>query len=191
MMVNRARLFQWQLARAREVDESLRERAFLCVPGNINGVTVNQFTLRHLTILSHLQSPFIYGGARRAEDVGVFLWVISPHYDTLPAAESNRARYLAELVLHPHWDRFYRGIDRYIYHVYRDAPPTVKSGKTIATCYAAGVIHKISKNYGWDDEAIMNKPLIRLFQYLKWIQVEEHPSTPQFNPLQDKISNRF
>lgn len=187
----RARLFQWQLARAKEVDGSLRERGFLPILDNINGVVVKQFTLRHFTILSHLQSPFIYGGVRRIEDVGQFLWVVSPKYDTLPPEESAQKRFLTELVLHPHWDRFYRGIDRYLQRTFRDTPPTVGNGKEIAVCYSAGVIHHIAGAYGWDDDAIMDKPLIRLFQYLKWIQVANNPMTPQFNPMQDRVTLKF
>lgn len=191
MKTTRARLYRWQIARGNEVDESFRERAFLPITDQINGVTVLQFTLRHLTILSHLQSPFIYGGVRKIEDVGQFLWVVSPQYDTLPPEETNRTRFLAELVLHPKWEHFYRSIDRYLQRTFRDPPPIVKDGKQIAACYTAGVVHKIAKAYGWDDETIMDKPLIRLFQYLKWIQVDDNPATPQFNPMADTINNRF
>ncbi|MEY2511995.1 MAG: hypothetical protein QOE26_2758 [Verrucomicrobiota bacterium] len=191
MKTDRARLYRWQIARGNEVDESFRERAFLPITDQINGVTVLQFTLRHLTILSHLQSPFIYGGVRQMEDIGQFLWVVSPQYDTLPPEETNRTRYLAELVLHPKWENFYRAIDRYLQRTFRDPPPMVGDGKLIAACYTAGVVHKIAKTYGWDDETIMDKPLIRLFQYLKWIQADENPATPQFSPMADRVKSRF
>lgn len=228
MNPSRARLYQWQIARGNEVDESLRERAFLPLLDNINGVVVKQFTLRHLTILSYLQSPFIYGGIRRIEDVGQFLWVVSPHYQAEPetiwiwreqwAANTLwsrirrmivdrwnrrwnrklgmepmtvRAIYMRQLTQHPRWERFYRAIDRYLQRTFRDPPPMIKNGKQIAACYAAGVIHKIAKAYGWDDETIMDKPLIRIFQYLKWIQVDDNPATPQFNPMSDRIKSRF
>jgi hypothetical protein len=191
MKTDRARLYRWQIARGNEVDESFRERAFLPITDQINGVTVLQFTLSHLTILSHLQSPFIYGGVRQIEDVGQFLWVVSPQYDTLPPEETNRTRYLAELVLHPKWKHFYRAIDRYLQRTFRDPPPSVKHGKPIATCYTASVIHPLMKTYGGNDEEWMDKPLIRLFQYLKGIQADENPATPQFNPMADRIRNTF
>jgi hypothetical protein len=214
-MITRARLFQWQLARAKEVDESLRERAFLSVPENINGVTVKQLTLRHLNVLFKIQSPFIYGGKAKMEDVGLFLWIVSPHYHHEPqfvvlpfwkrirrclAARllrqpwripTIRQLFLAELVLHPRFERFYRAIPRYLDRVFRDSPPSIKNAKTIETCRAAGIIHQIAKSYGWSEEKIMDTPLYALFQLMKWIQVEENPKTPQFAPMQDRVKARF
>ncbi|MEY2500586.1 MAG: hypothetical protein QOI07_920 [Verrucomicrobiota bacterium] len=222
MKTTRARLFQWQTARAKEVDESLRERALLDLPENINGVVVKQFTLRHLHILFKLQSPFIYGGVRKIEDIGVFLWVVSPHYNqedrfvVLPRRKlfwrrlkarlrgepfiipTVRQVFLAELVLHPRFEHFYRAIDRYLNRVFRDSPPTIKNAKSIAACYAAGVIHQIAKTYGMQAhpgsmifDQIMDTPLAALFQLLKWIQADQDPKTPQFNPMQDQVTARF
>lgn len=228
MKTDRARLYRWQIARAKEVDESLRERAFLPLTESINGVIVNQFTLRHLTILFHLQSPFIYGGVRKIEDVGQFLWVVSPFYQARPetvwlwkpefvadtawnrirrmvclrmdrltgrkfgmVGSTTRQVFLAEIVNHPRWERFYRAIDRYLQRTFRDPPPTTKNGKHIATCYTASVLHPLMKNYGGTEEEWMDKPLVRVFQFMKWLQAEDDPKTPQFSPTVAVVENRF
>lgn len=215
MKTNRARLKRWQLSRAKEVDDSLRERAFIDVPEQINGVTVRQLTLRHLNILFKIQSPFIYGGVRKIEDIMLFLWIVSPHYSqerryvVLPRRKllwrrlvawarrqefhipTVRELFVAELVIHPRFEHFSRGIDRYIYRTFLDTPPSVKEAKAVSTAYAASVIHKLASSYGWEEQTILDMPLTRVFQYLKWIQVEDNPKTPQFDPMQNRIEQKY
>jgi len=200
MNLNRA------LAQAKRIEDTLRERAFLPVPESINGVTVKELTLRHLNILFQIRSPFLVGGQPQIEDVGTFLWVVSPQYSTQPEIillpfwrrfwlkvrrrlpPTVREVFMAELVLHPRWHLFSRAIGRYLDRAFMDRPPSVEgSGKKIAASYAAGALHKILSAYGGDDELWLDKPIRRLFQYGKWIDAENDPKMPQFNPLQDRI----
>jgi hypothetical protein len=202
--------FQRALARAKRIEDSLRETAFLPVPEQINGVTVRQFTLRHLTILTKIRSPFLVGGAVTGEDIGTFLWVVSPQYSQEREVfiPENRFRrwwmklrgiqpptvrqvFMAELVMHPRWQLFYRGIERYLGRVFMDKPPEVGGGKLVASSYAAGLIHQVARAYNWTPDQIMDTPLAAIFQLLKWSAVEANPSTPQFNPLQDRIKARL
>lgn len=224
----RDRLFRWQLARGEQIDESLRERAFLSVTETINGVEVKPFTLRHLHILSHIQSPFIYGGVRKIEDIGLFLWVVSPNYSAEVKTRLvwnekmhgctfwNRIRrhiyraiyrrwgfrlgmeeiperqlFMHQLTRHPRWEHFYHAINRYLRRAFRDPPPVPGAGKDISTCYTASVIHKLAKAYGWDEPTILDMPMTRIYQYLKWIQVDDNPATPQFNPTAQVVNERF
>lgn len=197
------------LARAKRIEEKLRERAFLPVGEEINGVDVKQFTLRKLTILFQFRSPFLYGGIREIEDVGQFLWIVSPHYSTeaqeipLPWWRRRWARwrghriptvreaYMAQVVMHPNWHLFYRAIDRYIERAFMDTPPSSSGGKSIGACYAAAMIHRIACTYHWEMDKILDTPVAALFQLLKWIEVMHNPNVPQFNPLQDRIKARL
>jgi hypothetical protein len=196
------------LARAKRIEDALRERAFLPVPEEINGVMVKQFTLRHLTILFQIRSPFLYGGIRQDEDVCVFMWVVSPHYNTewrvvsLPwyrrwwmklrrqPIPTLRKAYIYELVQHPRWDLFRRAIDRYLERAFMDMPPACSDGKPVSASYAAGLIHRLLPEDKSNDEALMDKPIARLFQYLNWVTVTNNPRQPQFHPLQDRIKQR-
>jgi hypothetical protein len=191
MNLNRTSLLSKQLRKAREVDDAIRQIAFLDVPEQINGVTVKQFTLRHLTILFQIRSPFVFGTVRDFGDIGTFLWVVSPHYldSSHEEADRTRQRYQAELVLHPRFNRFYREIPRYLKRAFWDAPATIGGGKEIGVCYPAWIIHKLG---GYkDDDALMDKPLARLFQYVKCIDAKANPLMPQFNPMRDKVNSRF
>lgn len=177
------------LARAKRVEDALREKAFLPLGEIINGVEVLQFSLRHLTILFKIRSPFLYGGIPQIEDVGLFLWIVSQHYN--PSDNENRAAFMAQLVFHPEWERFYRSIRRYLDRALMDTPPQASEGKPISASYAAGIIHKIAAAYGWDIDRIMDTPIAALFQLMKWIEIERNFNLPQFNPLQDRVKARL
>lgn len=198
MNLNRAR------ARARRIEDSLRETAFLPLTVQINGVTVKQFTLRHFTILSKIRSPFLVGGPVMGEDIATFLWVVSPQYSAEPRIfvpksrwrrwrmKARRQRYptvrevfMAELVLHPRWRLFCRAIDRYLDRAFMDRPPSVEGGKFITASYAAAIIHRVGKRL--TREETMETPLAAVFQLIKWRDAEDDPKTPQFNPLQSQI----
>lgn len=173
------------LSRAKRIEDSLRERAFLPVTENINGVTVKQLTLRHFIILLQLKSPFVSGGPRRIEDVGQFLWVVSPQYDA--DDPEGLERYVSELVFHPTFHLFYRAIDYYIFYAFMDRPPKVEGGKLITASYAASMIHRVAKIYRESRETILDTPLSALFQFIKWIDAEQTPNAPQFTPLQSRV----
>jgi hypothetical protein len=48
----------------------------------------------------------------------------------------------------------------------------------------------LAREYGWDDDAIIRKPIARLYQYLKIIMARADPSAPTFNPS-DSVRNRL
>lgn len=173
------------IARAKRIEDAIRERAFLPIGETINGVDVLQFSLRHCTICFKIRSPFFYGTIPQVEDVGMFLWIVSPHYD--PDDLEKRRIFLGQVGQHDRWALFYPTIRKYINRAFMDRPPTVSDSKPIATSFAAGMIHKIASAYGWTPNQILDTPIAALFQLLKWIDVERNYKTPQFNPIQDRI----
>lgn len=189
-------------AKARRIEEVVRQRAMLPLPFEINGWTVRQFTLRHFSILIQLGSPFVCGGPARIEDVGVFLWVVSPEYDhssfvspyTLWGkvrrffALRKRKAFMARLSHHPRWGLFEPRIRKYLARAFMDRPPS-GPGKSIAACYDASMIHRIAIYYHWTEDEIYAKPMARLFQYLNWISAPTNQ--PQFFPLQSAVISRY
>jgi hypothetical protein len=185
---------QRNLSRLKRVEDAWRERAFLPVTDVINGVTVRQLTLLHLTILFQVRSPFLGGIASQPEHVGQFLWVISPQYD-MHNRESRRAFLEALVAQYPpeKFRLFYRGIRRYLFrHFHFDAPPRTSKGQSVAACFAAGILHKLKRGgHTEPDDALMQLPIARIFQYLKWIAAEDNPRIPQFNALQAAFIQRW
>lgn len=202
MNVNRAR------ARAKRIEDIRRERAFLPIGEFINGVEVLPFKLSHLTRLFHARSPFFFGGPVRAGDIGLFVWIVSPHYDHLNQKIRRdwrwlpwrvwmklrrrripriREAFVAQVLLHPRFPLFHKAINQYIDRAFMDRPPTMEAGKTIETSYAASILHKMMQAYGGEIETWLGTSMVAIFQLLKWVDVEAEPRTPQFTPLQSRI----
>lgn len=177
------------LRRAKQVEDAIRERAFLPLGEKINGIEVLQFSLRHCTICFHIRSPFFFGGPANVEHVGMFLWIVSPDYD--PANTDLRAVFMAMVGAQPNWSMFYPRIRKYLKRAFMDMPPVAEDGKAIAASYAASMVHKIAAAYKWAPDVIMGMPIAALFQLMKWIEVEKKFSTPQFNPLRDAAMARM
>lgn len=193
MNLDQATLDRW-LPRVKQVEDRIRERAFLNIPEQINNVQVAQFTLRHRAILFQIKSPFVTGGKLAMEDIGTFMWVVSLHYD--PEDLEKRAAFLSQLVRMPNGNMFPRAIDRYLDRAFMDAPPQSSNGKAIAASFTAGMVHKIAFAYGCGNgkqihDQIMATPIAVIFQCMKWIDIERDFSTPQFDPLQIRVIQKL
>jgi hypothetical protein len=177
------------LARVKRVEDRWREFAFLPETDRINGVEVRQLTLGHLMELERVKSPFLTRGiGTQPEDVGLFLWIVSPHYDRFN--HELRCEFLKQLMAEYPPERFrmfYRAIHRWLWtKSLMDIPAAPTSGITVGTSTAAALIHLIASAYGWAPEVIKRERMAALYQYIKWINLDPH--RPQFNPLQDRVT---
>jgi hypothetical protein len=177
------------LTRARGIENSLRDAAFLPVLEEIDGLPVRQLTLRHLLILSAIHSPFLEGGEEpTAEDVAAFLWVVSIDYN--PKGH-GRAEFLGKIGAREKGLRFWRAINRYLDRALMDRPPIKQTGKVGAgISMATSIIDELAGTYGWDDESILDKPVARIFQYIKLRVLARNPNAPKFSRLTDRVKRR-
>jgi hypothetical protein len=53
------------------------------------------------------------------------------------------------------------------------------------------MVEIMAHSYGWDDEATMQKPVARLFQYMRLIQRRNDPKAILFNRSDAVISNHL
>lgn len=183
------------IARVKRVEDGWRARAFLPELEKINGVEVLQLTLEHLTELERVNSPFITQGiGSQPEDVGLFLWIVSPHYDRFNV--DLRRQFLTQLLEnYPplKFKIFYRAIYRFLWvRALMDIPSHPSSGVTVGTCTAAAMIFKIARAmHGWSRNQILKCRMAELYQYLKWDSLTDDPDRPQFNPLQDRMRQYY
>lgn len=180
------------IARVKRVEDRWRERAFLPEMDSINGVDVLQLTLGHVMELERVKSPFLtVGMGTQPEDVGLFLWIVCPHYDRLNVElRRNFLEQLLDEYSGPRFQIFYRAIYRYMWiKSLMDIPPAPTSGICVGTCTAASVINKIASAYGWGKERIIPERIAALYQYIKWIDLD--PDLPQFQPLQVQMNDRY
>lgn len=164
-------------AEARHKEQAARDLAFLNLPIPLCGVPVWQMTPRHMLILQRVGNRFIAGGIPRPEDVAGFIWTVSTQYR--PGDNATRAEVVAKIAL-PYGDAVLAVRD-YVDSAFMDAPANSGGGK-LYTSALVFLVHSLALSYGWDDEAIMGKPLARLWQYVRHLQTVNNPRAPQFNP---------
>jgi hypothetical protein len=198
-------------ARMRRVEDVLRTFALTRLPERINGIEVRQLTPRMLDLLVLTNSIFLVPRETRrkfnvralAEEVAQFLWIVSlknPLDGSKPPADFYAS-------LRPdepeYFQRFYRAIDRYMDRALLDRPAAAIGGRIVSTAFSVAIVHRIAAAYGWEDEVfdtkgrrpipfkgILDKPIARLYQHTRWIELDNNPSAPIFSRFQDAFTKR-
>ncbi len=180
--------------RADRLEDYWRDFAFLGltetirVPGG-RTVEIQQLTLRMFIQLCAIRSPFMVGGKIMPEHVVQVLWRLSPEYGSNQDARKAFVSAMADL---PFLSTI-RALQRYFDRMLADKPPTSsrRSDSHPDTSFAASVIHALAKTYGWTDDAILDLPMPRIFQYLRKIRRDNDPDMAYFNPLRDRFTKRI
>jgi len=170
-----------------EQEQANRDLAFLDFPIPLCGVIVRQFCLKHLVLLGNCGNRFITNeGAPQPEDVAQFLWIVSKDYSLDAKARHKFVKGLGDLK----YVQSVKDISEYLKSAFQDAPAGGAGGKQY-TADCAWLVEIMAHSYGWDDEATMQKPVARLFQYLRLIQRRNDPKAILFNRSDAVISNHL
>ena len=147
-------------------------------------IRASQISLRMFIQLCAVRSPFLVGGKVGPEHVAQILWRLSPQYGD-PAERKTFVASIADLP----FKATVRAIQRYLDRMLADKPPSSSksSGSRPDTSFAASVIHALAQTYSWGDEAILDLPMPRIFQYLRKIRRDADPEFSYFNPLRDRV----
>ena len=172
------------LAAAAAEEELRRDLAFCDLELDIAGEPVRQLTPRHMMLLFQARSPFFCGGRRQPEHVAQFLWAVSPQFSPDVRTRDAFLERIAETVpFQPARD----GIEEYLDQALMDSPPTSsRRSRHAAICsFLAVLVHRIASAYHWDEGAILEKPIARLYQYLRLLD-RDAGETVFFNKLTDR-----
>ena len=177
------------LAEAVAKEQSLRDGAFVDVPALAGGIILEPLTIRRLLILETCGDPFTCGGKVSAGDVARFLWVCSPGFTT-----TDRKKRDAFIKACAKMDAVetVKEIRAHVERAFFDAPQggSADAGQS-TTSFAASLVDVFASEYGWAEEAILDLPLPRAFQYLRKIQKRHDPKGLQSNPLSDRVKGDF
>lgn len=176
------------VARAEAQAEARRDFSFTTATVLLAGVECRQLTARHLLILFAARTPFLYGGFREPEHVAQFLWIVSPEFSTDAKTRkafierAKKIKYLPAI----------KAIERYLEEALADFPKASakKDTGSVLASFVGYLVHLIAKTYGWDDEAILDKPVARLCQYRALILQDIDPAKPVF-AASDKVRREF
>lgn len=167
-------------------EQSNRNLAFLGYPLPLCGMTIRQMTPRHVILLQECGNRFFAGGWPTFEDVGMFLWFLSPHYQ--PGEEHAKAFYRNIAKRAREENAMIEEITAYLVKVFQDAPASSGIQGKQYTASAAALVDVLAREYGWSDEEVLDKPLGRLYQYFREIQYRHNPKAPRFNRSDSYIS---
>jgi len=59
------------------------------------------------------------------------------------------------------------------------------------TCYLAYFVHQFASAYGWSEDQILNKPIARLYQLLRQMQMERNPRITILNSRLAKLEDEY
>lgn len=182
-----------------EKERIVRDASFFPVNERIGPFDVRPMTLRHYLMLRAMRSPLLGKALPSTNDLAAFLWVVSPDFSLCVKA---RNKFLKKCRRSFVSTRFFRqkklkvaaeiinAARAYVDEAFQDAPPQTQTATFDKEYYsdAAAICARFARVFGWDDEAILDKPLKRLFQYLKEHRVHEAAEVGQsdkvilFNP---------
>jgi len=154
-----------------------REMAFFAAPMPILGVPIRHLNARQHMLLAGCGNRFICGGLPRPVDVAGFLWFLSPEY--VPD-NAKREEFIAKRVKRLDFKAAVIAIWNYREGVFQDWHSEGGESKQF-TAPVAAIVDILAHEYGWTDEAILEMPLARIFQYLRRIQLRHNPKAMLFN----------
>lgn len=167
-----------QYLEAVEKERVNRDASFMQINEWIGRFEVMPMTLRHYLILRTIGSPLLSGGTPTPLDVARFLWVLQPNYSTSPKARDKFLRKCRREFI-PQWFNRQRKLNiaaeiigaarRYVGEAFDDAAPPKKTAIIEKEYFsdAASICAQFAREYGWDDDVVLNKPIKRIFQYFK------------------------
>jgi hypothetical protein len=175
--------FQEAVGKAEAEEASRRDLSLHAeVHLEICGVAVCQLTPRHLLRLFACDSPFVTGAAHSGEHIGLFLWIVSPEFT--PDPEARRA--FIERTIDLPGQTTLDAINDYLESALMDRPAGNSSPRVPIVSGIASLCHRFAAAYRWDDELTLDKPIARLYQYLRLITLDESPTAVFFNRLSDR-----
>ncbi len=155
-----------------------RDASFMPINERIERFEVRPMSLRHFLILRTIGSPLLGGRIPTHLEVAAFLWVLSPDYSRCP---KQRNKFMAKCRKAFVPGRFFKkrklqtavsvinAAHKYVDETFADKPASQRGAKIEKEFYsdAAAVCARFAREYGWDDEATLDKPMKRIFQYFK------------------------
>jgi len=150
-----------EIAANRVKDREARICALLNVCEDCAGLPANPLTFRKLLLLEYAENSFVTGGEVEAQDVVQFLWIISPEY----SYDRKKAGAFSHKVGRLKMEASVQGIIDWLEGQLRDVPRGSDAGVVTGRVWLAQYVDLFASQYGWDDEKIMDMPLLRLGAY--------------------------
>ncbi len=149
-----------QVRKQIELAETQQQEAWLNLNASIAGVEIKQMTLQNYFILQGLESPILLGESFTPEDLGIFLWILSPNYK----ADAKARDEFCKKIYKVHLATAVKDLDNYMQATFVDADTSDQASKKSYTIYLAHQIDVYGREYGWTIKETLEIPLRQIFQ---------------------------
>lgn len=173
-------------AEAQRKEQEERDLAFCDWLVPLCGLEVRQFSLLHLIILGNCDNAFVSNADPKPEDVAFFLWVVSPQYR--PNSQGERDAFCKDIGAKVKFVPACAEIAAYLDRAFQDMPAGSSPPGKSYTSFVAPICDLFAREYGWDDQAVIRKPVARLFQLLRRIEKRTNPKAVMFNRSDSAIA---
>lgn len=132
---------------------------------SIGGIEVQNMSIRHFLILDGIDCPLLKEQDASAEDIAMFLWILSPNFSN---DEKERNVFLKKVQKIVVQDTIL-DIREYLKKTFQDAD--IEEGKEkMFSNYTSYLIDLFAREYHWSIQEIMNLPLRVAYQLISSIQ---------------------
>jgi hypothetical protein len=189
----------------------VRDASFLPINEDIAGYEVRPMSLRHFLILCVAYNPIIVYSVPNYEELSAFLWLLSPQYN---ASGVGKERFLRRCrrdfvagprsrIFRKQWrrdcrrktERFARLIEAahsFVREAMQDRPPVSRGSLREKTYYsqATSICATMMERFHLHEQYVLDMPLKRIFQYLKYVHAVEGRLDFLANPS-DQVVNEW
>lgn len=180
-----------------------RENAWLDLTHDICGMRIRVMTIRDYVLLDRIESPFLFRIAPTVQDLTMFLWILSPQFQSIqrwPGIVQHIAAFLHAKTVKRKFgrnvpessDEACKAAFKYVDEMFADAPPYVdRNHGESSLCYLTHWYDIVMSEYTITEKEFWSLQIPKLFQLIAAIARRNNPHMPQFNKGPDAIKARL
>ena len=192
------------LLKAQSSQFTTRENSLLDLTYDLCGVKVRTMTIRDYVLLDKIGSPFLYRKEPSVDELGLFLWMLSPQFikwvdgkgwrGWMPMLQPLAALFYGSKVRRMFGENppvttepLVVECFKYIDTMFLDSPPSVANGSESCLSYLTGWFDSLQSEYRFTKDEVWTTGLPELFQRLNAIRQRRNPGVPAFNRKTDSV----
>lgn len=177
-----------------EKQQGIRERSLIGEMESVGGFNLRFISLRTYAALRWMQNSFVTSGVvPTLEDACFFVWIHCAEYkDAGGFFRTLRNRYYRRRIGKRMNALKMHEIEAWTYEQFQDFDKGESSGPSAppSTAETAWIPEALAKEYGWDDQMILDMPIARITQYLRLRRLRNNSKYTPYQ-LTDEVNDQF
>jgi hypothetical protein len=148
------------VAEALEQAKCWQAESWLNINEEICGVEVTQMTLKQFFLLEGADTPLFKGGKITAEDLAVFLWILSPEWKPCQKARNEFCKKVRTVNIVDACN----AAEKYLEATFAEADTGGEEKKKKYANFISYIVDMFGREYGWTIGEIMKLPMRQIYQ---------------------------